>query len=457
MKKLFALMVALVMLVMAGCGAQQPVSPTTTANGSTAVVSSTATAAPAVEKTEIRMWTFLNPTGTSGREVALKQIIDSFEAKNPSTKVVVEPQTWDVMTGKFFAADKAGNAPDVMWVLQDELGAAIKLGTLEPFENLFLKDWSKEDIADVDDAFWSMGATDGKHYQAALSRNYFGIIYRDDLFKEKGIAIPKTWDELIEAGKKLTEKDAKTGIQRYGLGLALSVDKADAQIATGAILAEQGTLFTDDGKAKWNNDIVKKAMNMQLDMIRTYKITPSTALTTTPDDLYKDFNAGKYAMIMGAGVRVSKLQAEVTFAPEAVQLMKLPSFDGAKNSPTPIAGWSVGVWSKSKNKEAAGRFVEHMISPEADKLWVTVGGQVPVRKSTVASEAAFFAEPKNQFLVVMADGFANAGWPQPTNFAISGWRIDMNTVAQDVLANGLTLDKALEKAEKNFDDRNPNK
>ena len=413
--------------------------------------------APAALKGDIRMWTFLNPTGTDGRSVALKQMLESFKAKYPDVKVTVEPQTWDVMTGKFFAAHKAGNAPDVMWVLQDELGTAIKLGTLEPFENLFLKDWSAEEIADVDDAFWSMGASDGKHYQAALSRNYFGIIYREDLFKEKGLAVPKTWDELVEVGKKLTEVDAKTGIQRYGLGQAFSVDKADAQIGAGAILAGQGSLFTADGKANFNNDVVKKAMDMQLDMVRVHKITPETALTSTPEDLYKDFSAGKYAMIMGAGVRVSKLQAEATFGPEAVQFMLLPGSDGSKNSPTPIAGWSVGVWSGSKNKEAAGRLVEHMISPEADKLWVTAGGQVPVRKSTVASESAFFTENKNKFLAVMAEGFAKAGWAQPTDFAISGWRIDLNTVAQDVLANGMTVDKALEKAEKAFNDRNGSK
>lgn len=408
------------------------------------------------EMQEIRMWTFLNPEGTSGREVALKQIITNFEQDNPDVKVVVEPQTWDVMTGKFFAADKAGNAPDVMWVLQDELGAAIDQGTLEPFENLFLKDWTPEDIADVDDAFWSMGAKDGKHYQAALSRNYFGIIYRADLFEKKGIELPKTWDQLIEAGKQMTETDEETGIQRYGLGLALSSDKADAQISAGALLNLQGTLFKEDGTANWNNEAGQKAMSLELDMIQKHGITPETAVTATPDDLYKDFCSGKYAMIMGAGVRMAKLQEEATFDPEAVQMMLLPGFEEGKASPTPIAGWSVGVWSGSKNKEAAGKLVEYMINPESDKLWVTVGGQVPVRKSTVESEAEFFAQEKNAYLAVMADGFANAGWAQPTDFGITGWRVDLNTVAQDVLANGMSLEEALAKAEQTFNDRNGN-
>lgn len=415
---------------------------------------STAVMADSAKKTEIRMWTFLNPGGTSGREVALKAMIDGFEAEHPEFKIVVEPQTWDVMTGKFFAAHTTGEAPDIMWVLMDELGAAIKLGTLEPFENLFLKDWTPEQMADVDDAFWRLGAEERKHYQMSFSRNYFGIIYRSDLFEQNNIPIPSTWDELIAAGQALTGVDEATGLQRYGLGMALSIDKADAQIATGALLDLQGSLFTEDGKANWNNDAGMQAMNLELDMIREYGITPETALTTTPEDLYVDFNSGKYAMIVGAAVRVSKLQSEVTFDPSAVQFMMVPGYTADKPSPMPIAGWCVGVWSGSKVKEGAGLFLEYMMSPESDKLWVTIGGQAPMRKSTVESNASFFEEPNHKYLGVMAQGFSKAGWPQPTNFAISGWRIDLNTVAQNVLANHMSLEDALKQSENDFNDRN---
>jgi multiple sugar transport system substrate-binding protein len=440
-------------LALAGCAGGSgdpeagPTAPTSTSGGGEP---SDQPLAPA----NIRMWTFLNPTGTSGREVALKQIIDDFQAANPGVTVTVEPQTWDVMTGKFFAAHQAGNAPDVIWVLQDELGAALKLGALEPFENTFLPDWTAEDIADVDDAFWDMGATDAGHHQVSLSRNYFGIIYRKDLFEQKGIEPPTTWDDFVDAAEELTEVDASTGIQRYGFGQALSVDKADSNISAAALLEQQGSLFGDDGSASWANDAGKRAFQLQIDMITEHGVTPTTALTSTPDDVYKDFSAGKYAMINGAGVRVAALQADASFDAENIGFMLVPSFDGDEASPTPVAGWAVGVWSGSEHKEAAGAFVEALISPEADSLWVTKGGQVPVRASTLDAESAFLGEPKNEFLSVMAEGFSTAGWAQPTEFAISGWRGDFNTVVQDVVANGMSLDDALTKAEKAFNDRN---
>ena len=431
--------------MLAGCAGASPAPTSTTEPGGQQQPQ---------EQVNLRMWTFLNPTGTSGREVALKEIIDKFEADNPNIKMTVEPQTWDVMTGKFFAAHQAKNAPDVIWVLQDELGAAIKLNALEPLENLFLADWSAQDIADIDDAFWQQGATQNQHFQVTHSRNYFGIFYRKDLFEEKGIAVPKTWDELIAAATALTETDASTGIQRYGFGQALSVDKADAGVAAAGMLDLQGSLFTDAGEANWANDNGKQAFQLAIDLIEKHKVTPSTALTMTAEDLYKDFSAGKYAMIQGAGVRMANLQTDATFDPADIGFMLYPSFDGQNASPTPVAGWSVGVWSGGEHKQEAGKVLEAMRAPEADALGLTKGGQVPIRKSTITAQADFLADPLRSYLTVMAEGFATAGWAQPTDFALSAWRGDFNTVAQEVLANGATLDDALAKTAKAFNDRN---
>ena len=84
----------------------------------------------------IRMWTFLDPTNTSnGRSIALQKMIDRFEAENPGAKVVVEPQQWDTMTGKFMAAASTGEAPDIMWCARDELFGVLNAGLLEKLSN----------------------------------------------------------------------------------------------------------------------------------------------------------------------------------------------------------------------------------------------------------------------------------------------------------------------------------
>ena len=64
----------------------------------------------------VRVWTFLKPSGMTGRERALKQIITDFEAANPGIKVQVEPIPYQELPRQFAAAISAKNAPDIVWL-----------------------------------------------------------------------------------------------------------------------------------------------------------------------------------------------------------------------------------------------------------------------------------------------------------------------------------------------------
>jgi multiple sugar transport system substrate-binding protein len=110
----------------------------------------------------------------------LKRIIEGFQAKTGNT-VIVEPQAWDTLTAKFLAAHSAGNAPDVIWINSEDMGGALQAKALEPFENLFMRDWTDAELADVQDRFWEYVTKDGKHYQMSFSRNYVAVLYRKDL------------------------------------------------------------------------------------------------------------------------------------------------------------------------------------------------------------------------------------------------------------------------------------
>ena len=229
---LAVLMASVMAASLFGCGSSS--SPATTASNETKASGETSGEAKAATegKTEdvtIRMWTFLDPTNKeNGRSVALQQMIDEFEAENPGVKVVVEPQDWATMTGKFLAASATGDAPDIMWCARDEMYGVLNAGALEPLENLFLGDWSAEEIADVDDAFFQFGERDGKHYTLTLNKNCTGLFYREDLLKEAGLQVPETFEELYDSAKALTGTDA-SGIQRYGLGMSFSTETNDAQ------------------------------------------------------------------------------------------------------------------------------------------------------------------------------------------------------------------------------------
>lgn len=408
------------------------------------------------EETVVTMWTFLDPTKTSGREVTLKTIIEKFETNNPGVKVVVEPQAWDTLTAKFMAAHVSGNAPDLIWVNSEDMGSVLAAGALEPFENLFMQDWTAEELADVTDSFWEYGANDGSHYQMGFSRNYVGVLYRKDLLEAAGYEVPfKNWEEFRQAAKDLTvQKDEITGIKRYGFGTPFAATKSNPIVLSNMLLKEYGTLFHEDGTANWANETGVRAVELMCAMMEEDGSIPMTCITTNIDDLCTDFAAGKYAMVTGPSTRIQSLMTTCVFDPETIGIMAYPSDEEGVPSPAAITGWCCGVWSGSANKEIAGDFLEYMFSSESDQMWVSVGGQVPMRQSTIAALGEKMDDPSLAYVKDAAKCLLEAAWANPTDYTVTAWRDDHAQVIQDVVIEGMEPMEALEKAEKAFNERN---
>ena len=190
----------------------------------------------------------------------------------------------------------------------------------------FSTKWSKDQIADIDDAFFRWGETNGKHYQLTFSRNYFCLIYRKDLIQKNNIGFPiKTWDDLIKAGVALNGKDETSGIQRYGLGQAFGLGKVDPPIFTYDTLTNQSAdIFNADGTANWTTKEMVAALTRMSDMVKKYKITPEAAVSYDIEQVYQDFMAGRYAVITGASVRIPALRAGANFDPNSIELIHYP-------------------------------------------------------------------------------------------------------------------------------------
>lgn len=415
-----------------------------------ALAVATTFAANSVSAQTLRVWGQLNPASTADpRERVLKKLIDQFEAQNPGVKIEVEPQVWQQLSDKFFAAHQTNSAPDVVWVYSPRVVEAIKMGSLANLDELFVKTWSQAEKDDVDGSFWRLGASPNAHYHITHSASSAGTFYRVDLFKEAGID-PKslsTWDKFIAAAQKLTVKDPSGTVTRWGLGQAFSVDPAFKPIAFSVLLEQDKSAFNEKGQAVWATPGGVKGLQLQTDLVSKYKVTPESSVSAKTDDLYDAFNAGRMAMIRGASVRIPRSMQ--VLGADKVGYLKTPSFTEGKYSPIEIVGWSLGVWSGSKHKALAGKFVEFLSSKEADRLWVMEGASVPVRKSTIKENPQFFADPKNAFLVDVAEEAVDYGWFAPEGLKF-GWNEEIMRAAQDVLTNKTDPKAAMEKAEATF-------
>jgi multiple sugar transport system substrate-binding protein len=411
--------------------------------------------APALAQSKtLRMWTFLSATGTTPREVALAQIIKAYEAANPGTKIVVETQVWDQLTPKFLAAHRAGNAPDIVWAITDFLGDAISSGSLADLNELFIKKWPAEQVKDHASAYWDLTKKADKQYAMFVSPNYIAVVYRADLLKAAGIepASIKTWDDFRAAAEKLTVKNAAGQVTRYGYAQGFSEQQADPHMMIPYLLGEGETLFKPDGKANFATSAGVAGMTFATDLITKYHASPAQSATWTIDDLFEQFASDRVAMIQGPSVRVSTLQAKL--GKENVGLMLWPGNAKTPHSPAVMAGWAVGVWSKSPQQGEAGKFVEYMLGSDAEKVWVTVGGQSPLMASTATAVAPFVDQPGNGYIRTAGEGSNKYGWLTPIEFNVGGYRQALNKATQRIVVEGVGVKEALEEAEARFNRQN---
>ena len=424
------------------------------ARGAAVLVAAGVLAGTAAAETNLTVWTFLDPAKTSPREVALKQIIENFEAANPDIKVRVEPQDFLQMPTKFYLGHRTGNNPDVVWIDAKSLGGLGQSGAGADLGAAFADAWSDEEKGDFfAQAAWDAGKFDGKLLAVPVFHGGTVVYYRKDLFEAAGLdpASIKSWDDLLAAAKTLTkDNDGDGRIDVWGLGLPLAPQKTESTPVLISLIDELGGDLFDGCAVDLANPTGVKALEYTAGLLTDAKVTPPDAITYTVDDVTEQFAAGRYAIAVTSILRYSVIEKTQQFGAENIGLLRWPSWSGEKPAPTPLAGWWIAVWKDSPNLEAATKFVEYAVSPENATLWVTVGGQVPIRKSIAASGA--IDAPEQAWMKAMITAWGESSWMEPSACNTRNLQGVLNEAVARVIFDNADPMVALEEAENKFAD-----
>lgn len=203
--KMLVLM-AIFAVVLAGCSkpADEPTKEAATTDGGDKPA--------VVESQELEVAVFQGGYG----DAFWKQLAENFEKANPGTKVNVtaNPDIGEMIRPKIIA----GNPPDVVYLNQtDPSGVTqglIKEQGFTDLTDLFAGNAYDEEVALKDkilpgvlESVYMSPYGDGKIYMAPYNYNVMGLWYNKTLFDEKGIALPKTWDELLALNSVAKDND----------------------------------------------------------------------------------------------------------------------------------------------------------------------------------------------------------------------------------------------------------
>jgi multiple sugar transport system substrate-binding protein len=197
------------------------------------------TAAGAADKKIVRLW----QTETEPQTLAvLNQMAAEYEKTHPDVSVKIEGLAWGDLEKKLTAALAAGAPPDAAHGQPITCVSFAAKGLLRPVDDL-VDAIGKDNLLD---AFRNLCQWDGRYYGVGHSPASSLFVYRKDLLAQKGLRVPKTWDELIQVAEAL--KETKDGqVARYGL--TMTGQPLFVNIAVGELLKTNGgRLFDGEGR-----------------------------------------------------------------------------------------------------------------------------------------------------------------------------------------------------------------
>jgi len=334
--------------------------------------------------------------GNPSEQKLLEQTLDDFEAKHPDIDVkleVISEQYMDVIKTRLIG----GEGPDVFYLDAFEAPALIETGVLEPLDEYVTEEFDIDDFEKpLLDAF--KGA-DGKIYGFPKDFSTLVLFYNKKMLAEAGVEVPKTWDELREAAKKLTK-----GTDVYGFGVA-------PELARMYYIAESnGGKVVTDNKASFADPKVVEALQPIVDM----RLKDKSA--AQPNEVGAGwggemFGQGKAAMVIEGNWAIPFL--EDTFPGIEYGTSEVPTINGKKAT---MAYTVAYVMNKdSKKKEAAWKLISYLTGKEGMKTWTSKGFALPTRKS-VAAELGY---DKDELRAPIVAGASYATvWQQGTNLPI---------------------------------------
>jgi multiple sugar transport system substrate-binding protein len=291
----------------------------------------------------------------------IKGLTEKFKADTGIT-VNVTYVDWGQAHTKYTLAASGGEAPDVA----DTFFAYswVKIGG-EKYGPMIIDDV----VAEVGESgFYDVARPEcyfnGHWYALPWRGDTRAAAYNQQMFDEAGIKeFPKTYDELLEIGKKLTVYNPDGSIERSGFLFSHSRARFDQEWF--GLLAGHGGKLMNENFTEWtfNSQAGRESLKFMYDAVFTHKIVP-TAVIDPSYDSGPVFMAGKAAIILGAGP--GTLQDIKTNAPQIAPYIRsaiMPSKTGSGISSIAFAA-PVCVFKTTKNPAAAKAWLKYFCSKE---------------------------------------------------------------------------------------------
>jgi sn-glycerol 3-phosphate transport system substrate-binding protein len=351
--------------------AAQPTAAPTTAPAAAATKPAAQSAPAQAGQLKISYWgSFSGDNGKAEQELANR-------FNKSQSKVVLDYQfqgSYEETAQKLSAALAAKKAPDVS-LLSDVWWQKFWLAKLLVPTNPFMAEANVKPT-DYVDSFINEGTRSGNVYWIPFARSTPLFYYNKDMFSKAGLDhAPETWDDLVNWGDKLVQRDGdKLKVAAYAHANGASYIAWVFQ----PVVWQYGGRYSDD---KYNITIDQQpavdAGQFFGDLVNKYKIA------SNPKDIVVDFGNGLAASMMASTASLATIEKTSKFQVGTAFLPKKKQFGCCTGG----AGMSVLTTSSQDNQAAGFQWINFATGDDSTTYWSQTTGYMPVRKKAIESDA----------------------------------------------------------------------
>jgi multiple sugar transport system substrate-binding protein len=317
----------------------------------------------------------------------LKEMLQTFEAENKGIHVEQVPVPEEDFPSKISAALGADKLPAVIEAGNDQM---LFLGT----EGVSDQQAHEAIINEIGKDDFYQGALntlkdpkESGYYGVPLHGWVQGIWYNKQLFQEKGLQPPTTWENILKAAKALHDP----GNQKYGIVIGTAKDDFTEQTFSQFALANNAVVFNKDGSVHFDTPEMKETLKYYQEL---------SAFTPPGAESWREsremYLSGRAPMVMYSTYLMGDLSQNAELAKNTG--FAIPEHK-TKASYGLITGLTITNTVSDEERAAAKKLVTYLTKKENNikYLHMSPGGSNPVRKSITQDPAYLDNEVLKKF------------------------------------------------------------
>lgn len=364
-------------------------------------------------------------------EPTLKKVVEGFEAKYPNVDVeLVNAGTGnDQYTALQNAISAGSGVPDV---------AQIEYYALPQFSLAkSVADLSQFGASELKDTFtpgpWASVQAAGGVYGLPMDSGPMALFYNKEVFDKHGIAVPKTWDEFLEAGRALKKADPNAYIAN---------DTGDAGFTTSMIWQAGGKPYKVDGSnvtVNFSDEGSKKFTETWQKLIDEKLLAP---VGSWSDEWYKGLGSGTIATLPIGAWMPGNLSSGVAEGEGKWRAAPLPQWEDGGKASSENGGSSLAIPAAGSQAALAYGFLKYSNVDDGVKTRID-GGSFPATAKEISSPEFLNAEFK-----YFGGQQANKVFAESAQNVVQGWsylpfQVYANSIFNDTVGQAYVSDTKL--------------